>query len=173
MSAAVLATWRPPQTVDEYRLIRPLDAGGMGQVWLAEDTLLGRAVAIKFPLAGSLSASARERFRREAMAMARVSHENVVAVYRAGEVDGHPYFVEEYLRGISLRGVPRPLEEARMLRIAIGLARGLAAAHRMHVLHRDIKPGNVFLLDGDVVKLIDFGLARLPPTESQEEEAQL
>lgn len=154
-------SWEAPGEVEEYRIIRSLGAGSMGVVFLAHDTLLDRAVAIKFVSALEVSAGKRERFLTEARAVARLSHPNVVTVYRVGEVRQRPYLVSEYVRGASLAALATPVAWPRALKIAIGLARGLGAAHRRGVLHRDIKPANVILGNGDEPKLLDFGLAKL------------
>ncbi|ATB50264.1 bifunctional serine/threonine-protein kinase/formylglycine-generating enzyme family protein [Corallococcus macrosporus] len=159
MSGPVPARWEPPPAFDEYRLIRLLGEGGMGRVYLAEDTALQRRVAIKFIGAERSGPEQRDRLFAEARALARLRHPNVVTVYRVSEVGAHPYLVQEFLPGISLRGLPAPLPPERVLAIALGLARGLAAAHRAHVLHRDLKPDNVMVLPDGAVKLVDFGLA--------------
>jgi serine/threonine protein kinase len=144
---------------EEYRLLRTLGAGGMGRVYLAHDTLLDRPVAIKFPtIAGE---AARERFLVEARAIAKVQHANVVAIHRVGVAGDRPFLVTELVRGQSLRELAKPIDGARAHRIALGLARGLAAAHREGILHRDIKPANVMLTSDEQVKLLDFGLATL------------
>jgi serine/threonine protein kinase/formylglycine-generating enzyme required for sulfatase activity len=148
---------------DGYRLVKPIGEGAMGQVYLGHDTLLDRAVAIKFVAAGSPDAATRERFRIEARAIARLQHPNVVAIYRVGELDGRPYLISEYVRGRNLAQLALPLAPARVVRIGLGLSRGLAAAHRRGVLHRDLKPANAILDDDDEVKLLDFGLAKLEP----------
>jgi len=151
--------WQPPSEVDEYRLLRPLGRGRTGRVYLAHDTLLERTVAVKF--IPGLDAEALPRFLVEARAAARIQHPNVATLYRAGQFEGHPYLVSEYIRGTSLDRLPRPQPWQRVLEIGVGLARGLAAAHRRNVLHRDIKPGNAILEDSGTVKLLDFGLAKL------------
>ncbi|HEX7836994.1 MAG TPA: protein kinase [Kofleriaceae bacterium] len=154
-------TWEPPTEFEEYRIVRPLGAGTMGVVFLAHDTLLDRMVAIKFISALEVNPPTRERFLVEARAVARLSHPNVVAVHRVGEVSQRPYLVAEYARGTSLARVAKPIPWQRALKIGIGLARGLGAAHQRGVLHRDIKPANVMLGDDDEPKLLDFGLAKL------------
>lgn len=145
----------------EYVVERQLGAGAMGEVYLARDPILDRLVAIKRIAARTVSDAARERFVVEARAAARIQHDNVAAVYRAGEVDGSPFIVSEFVAGAPLDTLAFPLAYERVLDIAVGLARGLAAAHERGVLHRDLKPGNVILADGDRPKLVDFGLAKL------------
>jgi serine/threonine protein kinase/formylglycine-generating enzyme required for sulfatase activity len=169
------SAFTPPQEFDEYRLIRQLGRGGMGQVYLAQDLLLDRLVAVKFIASLDPDPVARDRFLVEARAVARLQHPNVVAVYRVGEAAGHPYQVSEFVRGQSLDRVPVPLQWPQLLRHAVGLARGLAAAHRRGVLHRDLKPANAILAEGGEVKLLDFGLAKLlevaAPSETLEDTA--
>ncbi|HRI51356.1 MAG TPA: serine/threonine-protein kinase, partial [Pseudomonadota bacterium] len=147
--------------IEEYRLLYLLGRGGMGCVYRAHDTLLDRPVAIKFLTAAGTNPVSRERFVHEARAIARLSHPNVVAIYRVGEVAGQPFIVSEYVRGTSLDDLPRPLPWPEVLALGIGLCRGVAAAHRRGVLHRDIKPGNAILSEDGPVKLLDFGLAKL------------
>jgi len=153
--------WTPPTEFDGYRLLRPLGEGGMGKVFLGEDILLERRVAVKFILESFASEQRRQQFLLEGRAIARLSHPNVITVHRVGEVDGRPYLVSEFVRGQSLRELPTPLPWERTLRIGLGITRGLAAAHRRGVLHRDIKPSNVVVTDEGEVKLLDFGLAKL------------
>jgi serine/threonine protein kinase/formylglycine-generating enzyme required for sulfatase activity len=161
MRAKRQMTWAPPDEFEEYRIVRSLGAGTMGLVFLAHDTLLDRPVAIKFINTLDIGPITRDRFFTEARAVARLSHPNVVAIHRVGEIKQRPYLVSEYVRGISLASVPKPMPWQRALKIALGLARGLGAAHRAGVLHRDIKPANVMLGDDDEAKLLDFGLAKL------------
>jgi len=149
------------QEFEGYKLVRLIGRGGMGEVYLAHDTVLDRPVAVKFIAALEPGGRIRERFLREARAIARLQHPNVVAIYRAGEVAGLPYLVSELVRGGSLDKLPLPLVPAELLRVCAGLASGLAAAHRGGVLHRDLKPANALLCEDGDVKLCDFGLAKL------------
>ncbi len=149
----------PPEELGEYRIERLLGRGAMGEVYLAHDRLLDRSVAIKLLPAATLDDASRERFLREARALARLRHPNVVVIYRVGTARGRPYLVYEYCAGQTLRALDAPLAPARVVELGVGLARGLAAAHRAGVLHRDVKPDNVMLGDDGTVKLIDFGLA--------------
>jgi len=153
-------TWNPPQAFDEYQLVRLLGQGSMGRVYLARDTVLDRAVAIKF-MSNVADAEDRERFFVEARAVARLQHPNVVTVHRVGELAGYPYLITEYIRGKSLSELPLPVAWRKVLELGVGLARGLAAAHRHGVLHRDIKLANALLNENGEVKLLDFGLAKL------------
>ncbi|WP_433936349.1 SUMF1/EgtB/PvdO family nonheme iron enzyme [Sorangium cellulosum] len=153
--------WSPPSTFDGYRLLRLIGRGGMGSIHLAHDSLLDRPVAIKFIASVRPDALARQRFLIEARALARLSHPNVVAVHRVGEVDDRPYLVAEFIRGRSLADLDKPVGWRRALSLGLGLARGLGAAHRHGVLHRDIKPQNAMLGEAGELKLIDFGLAKV------------
>jgi formylglycine-generating enzyme required for sulfatase activity len=163
MSATTRARGAPPDEIEEYTLKHVLGRGAMGQVWLAEDRLLGRLVAVKLLAAAAPSEAARARFFLEARAVARLSHPNVVGIYRVGEIDDRPYLVSEYVRGRSLADLDKPVPWQQALTMGIDLARGLGAAHRRSVLHRDIKPANAVMSDEGVVKLLDFGLAELLP----------
>src|ERR1051325_5542381 len=160
--------WQPPDEFDEFRIVRSLGIGAMGQVYLAHDLLLDRAVAVKFVLAAR-DPQARARVLEEARAIARLQHPNVVAIYRVADLDGHPYLVSEYVPGRALHQLERPMPWRRVLDIALDLTRGLAAAHRRGVLHRDVKPANAILDTEGRAKLLDFGLAKLidrrPPDE--------
>ncbi|UQA63512.1 SUMF1/EgtB/PvdO family nonheme iron enzyme [Polyangium aurulentum] len=133
----------------------------MGEVWLAHDTLLDRPVAVKFIADFRSEAEVRTQFLVEARAAARLSHPNVVTIHRVGELDGRPFIVSEFIRGKSLDAIEKPMPWKRAIELGIGLARGLAAAHRRGVLHRDIKPGNAIIAEEGDVKLLDFGLAKL------------
>ena len=150
-----------PANIGEYRLIERIGQGAMGSIFLARDTLLERDVALKLLAADELDGDARALFLREARALARVSHPNVVTVHRVGEFEQHTYLVTELVQGRSLEDMAKPIPWQRALVFGVGIALGLAAAHRKNVLHRDIKPANVMVsVDGDV-KVVDFGLAKL------------
>lgn len=123
----------PPAQVDEYEIIRSLGGGAMGQVYLAQDAVLGRPVAVKFIAQDNPSDASRERFLIEARAIARLQHPNVLAIYRVGLVNGQPYLASEFVRGQSLDKLALPLPWQRALDIAVQLARGLGAAHRQGV----------------------------------------
>lgn len=172
----------PAQAPDElgrlanYRALKVLGQGGMGIVFLAEDTQLQRMVALKI-MKPALAAkpSARQRFLREARATAAVRHDNIVTIFQVGEDHNMPFLAMELLEGISLdsrlRAVPAPsVPEA--LRVGRQTADGLAAAHDRGLIHRDIKPGNLWLEPSGRIKILDFGLARaLVATEQVEESA--
>jgi serine/threonine protein kinase/pimeloyl-ACP methyl ester carboxylesterase len=153
--------WTPPPSFDQFVVERALGGGGMGRVYLGRDVALDRPVALKFISSPYPTAAARSRFLVEARAIARLTHPNVVAVYRVGEVDGQPYIAYEFVAGQSLDKLLKPMSWSTALRLAVGLARGLDAAHRAGVLHRDIKPGNAVLGERGEIKLLDFGLAKL------------
>ncbi len=153
--------WTLPEQFDEYRLVRLLGRGSMGVVYLGHDLVLDRPVAIKFLSVANANARARERFLTEARAAARIQHPNVMAVYRVGELEGRLYIIGEYIRGQSLSELVRPAPAKDLLKIGIDLARGLACAHRMGVLHRDVKLANAMLSESGEVKLLDFSLAKL------------
>jgi serine/threonine protein kinase/formylglycine-generating enzyme required for sulfatase activity len=145
----------------EFRIVRKLGQGGMGDVYLGHDTLLDRPVAIKLVSDVEPDAAARAQFMLEARAAARIQHPNVVTIHRVGEFAGLTFIVSEFVRGETLADLPRPLPADRVVEIGIDLARGLGAAHRRGVLHRDLKPSNAVLTDEGIVKLLDFGLAKL------------
>jgi serine/threonine protein kinase/formylglycine-generating enzyme required for sulfatase activity len=159
-----VSKFSPPSTFDGYELRRLLGKGGMGAVYLAHDTLLDRPVAVKFISGSSQNSQARERFMVEARAIARLQHTNVVSIYRVGEVAETPYLVSEFIRGTPLDRLEKPVSSEDALSIALDVASGLAAAHRRGVVHRDIKPANAIRSHDGVVKLLDFGIAKLLPT---------
>src|SRR5215813_4579589 len=121
--------WSPPSQFDGFELRGLIGQGGMGRVYLAHEEMLDRPVAIKFILNEEVNGSARERFLTEARAVARLAHANVVSVHRIGEVDGRPYVAYEYIAGRSLEERQGPTVWQEVMRIGLGVARALAAAH--------------------------------------------
>jgi serine/threonine protein kinase len=149
-----------------YEILAKLGAGGMGEVYRARDMRLERDVAVKvLPEATAHEPQALARLQREAKAVAALSHPNLLVLYDIGADNGLTYVVMELLEGHTLgaRLKQSPLDLAETLRIATGVADGLAAAHTKGIIHRDIKPDNIFLTSGGGVKVLDFGLARLQP----------
>jgi len=148
--------------ISSYRVLRLIASGGMGRVYLAHDDQLDRPVAIKVMAASRARApGARERFIREGRAVAVISHPHVITVHGVGEHDGRPYMVMQHLEGIPLSACLAPLPVGAALRIGRETASGLAAAHARGLVHRDIKPQNIFLEGPEQsVRIIDFGLAR-------------
>lgn len=148
----------------DYRVERELGRGGMGVVFLAEDTRLERRVALKFlPVQAALDASLRERFRREARAAGRLHHPNIVAVHGLGEQEGLLYLILQYVEGLGLDRVARSsdLDPKDVARLGVDLADALSYAHSHGIVHRDVKPANV-LVDGEgMVHITDFGLCEL------------
>ncbi len=156
---------------DGYRLVRLLGKGGMGEVYLAEDLVLDRYVAIKFIASPDAKSEAHKRFILEARAIARLQHPNVVSIYRIGETHGRHYLASEYIRGSALDEIETPVEFNQLIHIATHIACGLAAAHRRGVVHRDIKPANAILSEEGETKLLDFGIAKLiEPTSDPRQE---
>ena len=148
-----------------YVLERSLGNGGMGEVWVAADRMLDRRVALK-ELSSELAEDdpARRRFFREARALARISHPNVVGVFDVGEDEGRPFLVMELVEGKTLEDELQrtgKLPPERAAAIGAGIAAGLAAAHENGVIHRDVKPSNIFLTSSDEPKVGDFGIARV------------
>jgi serine/threonine protein kinase/Tfp pilus assembly protein PilF len=147
--------------VGHYRIVEKIGAGGMGEVYLAEDTELDRKVALKFlPPHLCQDEDCRKRFKREAQAAAKLSHPNIVTIHEVGEHQTRPYFVMEHIEGRSLRDVKaEELDIDRIVGIAIQLCDGLHSAHTAGVIHRDIKPSNIIIDSSGRPKLLDFGLA--------------
>ena len=157
-------TLAPGDVLAHYRVLSPLGAGGMGQVFLAEDVRLGRKLALKV-LAPPTATAAEEgiaRFEREARSISALNHPNILTIYDTGQARGLRFIATEFIDGVTLRTLLRgPLEPRRALDIATQVAQALVAAHAAGVVHRDLKPENVMVRDDGYVKVLDFGLAKL------------
>src|SRR5512141_2590295 len=156
----------PGVQLGPYEISVPLGSGGMGDVYRARDTRLSREVAVKVLPAELASDSGRlRRFEKEARAASSLNHPNIVTIYEIGTSDSRSYIAMELVDGKTLRELlfPGPLPLKRLLQIAVQIAEGLAKAHEAGVVHRDLKPENVMVTRDGLVKILDFGLAKLKP----------
>src|SRR2546428_4154973 len=180
-------TISPNTSIGQYSVVSKIGEGGMGEVYRARDTKLGRDVAIKvLPAAFSADAERLRRFEQEAQAAGALNHPNILVIFHIGTHDGAPYIVSELLEGETLRerlgahasrgpqtgspaGVPSsvPLPQRKAIDYALQIAHGLAAAHAKGIVHRDLKPENLFLTNDGRVKILDFGLAKLSQTKAE------
>jgi serine/threonine protein kinase/tetratricopeptide (TPR) repeat protein len=174
--AGVASAWAREEstlrrTLGRFRMISPIGRGGMGEVWLAEDTKLGRKVALKLlPPEATLDPERLGRFQREARAASALNHPGILTVHDVDQIDGTHFIATEFVEGRTLRALlaEGPLSPARALDVTRQIAAALGAAHAAGIVHRDIKPENVMVRPDGLVKVLDFGLAKLTERSAQE-----
>lgn len=168
-------TFAPGNSFGHFKIISQLGAGGMGEVFLAQDNRLGRKVALKIlPEKISADKNALDRFKQEAQAASALNHPNIITVFDIGDFDGTNYIAVEFIEGETLRErMQKRLTFDETLSISIQTAEALSAAHQAGIIHRDIKPENVMIRPDGYVKVLDFGLAKLSEqTEAKVAEAE-
>jgi serine/threonine protein kinase len=158
------------RTIGNYQILGSIGSGGMGDLYRARDVVLGREIAIKFPTAElARRESALKRFEREARAIAALNHPNIVTIHDIGESGGASFIAMEMVEGQTLREVlvEGSVPAKRLLAIAAQVAAGLAKAHGAGIVHRDLKPENIMVTRDGLVKVLDFGLAKLTQVEEK------
>src|SRR6185436_14228383 len=162
----------PQRMLLHYRLVSKIDSGGMGEVYKAEDTKLGRSVAIKLLLASdNQKSTARRRFLQEAQSASALNHPNIVTIHAIEEADGMDFIVMEFVEGETLTAdlaANGALPLKSLLDIGIQISEALDAAHSIGLIHRDIKPANILITPKGVAKVTDFGLAKMVRLSSEE-----
>ena len=154
--------------INQYKILSPIGKGGMGEVFLAQDTKLDRKVAIKFLNEEfAQDADKLNRFIQEAKAASALNHPNILTVYEIGEADGKNYIATEFIKGQTLReqlSAKEPFQNNSILKLGVQVSEALAAAHEEGIVHRDIKPENIMIRQDGYAKVLDFGLAKLLPS---------
>src|SRR2546422_1629869 len=169
-------TLTPGTRLGRYEIRAKIGEGGMGEVYRARDTQLGRDVAVKvLPSTYSVDEQRLSRFEQEASAASALNHPNILIVHDIGKHDGSPYVVSELLEGETLRKriAGSPLAQRRAIDYALQIAHGLAAAHEKGIIHRDLKPDNIFITNDGRVKILDFGLAKLTQFDGNQAQTEI
>lgn len=158
--------------ISHYRILSPLGAGGMGEVWLAQDTMLERKVAIKLlPAEFTEDPDRVRRFEQEAKAVSALNHPNIITIHEIGETEAGRFIVMEHVQGHTLHTIEKPCPLETLVSLGGQIAKALSATHAAGITHRDIKPENTMVRDDGYVKMLDFGLARLIPGTATDPEA--